>query len=307
MSSTVGIVLLHDKSHVAHLKRAVMLFDTVYLLRTTRLEVTPPEPDAIPFELEIKAIDPDPATSDLLEENGMAISISPEHPELWKAALTAYFRAGLVAVVSKSGDPIGEQPAPFPKYDDVQQQADAFYDRMSRHFVSVARPRSTDVLVPLLRSPLAALQSTEQREADLLHAVIASLPLPDDATPWEVIREFRNDPEARPKYRRLRNWLNETAAASIEIPHAIDRLATLVDDYNTFMRLHHQRFASSGIEMILTTTAEAVENIAHFRLSAAVRNLFTLKHARNTLLLEELQAPGREVAYVASISTLLKK
>ncbi len=307
MTSTVGVVLLHDKSHVAHLKRAAMLFDSVYLLRATRLQVTPPEPDATPFELDIKGIDPDPATSDWLEQNGMAVSIGPEHSELWQAAITAYLRAGVVAVVSKTGERIGVQPPPFPEYGDVQQRANAFYDRMSRHFASLARSHSTDVLVPLLRSPLASLASTEQREADLLHAIVANLPLPDDTTPWEVIRDFRSDPEAQIKYRRLRNWINEMAATSIVVPHAIDRLATLTDDYCTFMRLRHQRFGSSTLEIVLTTTAEVVENVARFRLSAAVRELFALKHARHTLLLNELQAPGREVAYVAAINALLKK
>src|SRR5690606_33833775 len=45
----------------------------------------------------------------------------------------------------------------------------------------------------------------------VVHVVLPHMPVPDDATPWERIIDFRADAESRVKYNRLRAWTHEAA------------------------------------------------------------------------------------------------
>jgi len=184
---------------------------------------------------------------------------------------------------------------------------DPFHDRMCRNFAAEARSYTDELLVPVLRSSNLTTEFGETCRADLVRAVVETLPLPDDTTPWEAIRDFRSDVDAQAKYRRLRAWFNDMAATAQPGPQIVDRMATMIDDYNTYMRVHHKLFVRSRLEVILCTAAEVIENIAKLKLSDAVRALFLLKNAHETLLLAELQAPGREVAYVASARQVLSR
>jgi len=69
-------------------------------------------------------------------------------------------------------------------------------------------------------------------------AALNNLPVVDPArVTWDEIVEFRNDPDAKRKYRDLKLWLHHALQAE-SIQHATDLIAQRIDDYAWAIRKH---------------------------------------------------------------------
>jgi hypothetical protein len=154
-----------------------------------------------------------------------------------------------------------------------------------------------DVLPVVTNMPAAA--SANVSIATILTVTLNSLPVPDEGTPWEHIAEFRADEDAQRALRRLRRWMNGVARHLHTPRELADELQYLLDTYEEYMRLHRIKLVRGRLETVVTATAEAIENLASLRLSNAVKALFAVRQQHTALLESELEAPGREVAYIA--------
>jgi len=67
---------------------------------------------------------------------------------------------------------------------------------------------------------------------------------------WDQILEFRNDPEAKRKYRDLRLWLQKGLNAD-SVAHASDIIGKMIDDYSWALKKHGFRTAIGGISHVL--------------------------------------------------------
>ena len=131
-----------------------------------------------------------------------------------------------------------------------------------------------------------------------LRIVLQQLPLPTASTSWEAISDWRGDAEARRMYARLRTWMNRAARTHANPRETADEVSSLLADYETYMALHHRAMRHSRLEVVLTTSAEILEALTAFRWSTAVKRLLDLRRSETALLSSELEAPGREVAYI---------
>jgi hypothetical protein len=288
VTRTVGVVLFYDQGQSTHLKRAATLCDRLYLWRAKAWQITPLDSPA--FRITLRSVNPEvEAESDWLESQGIATSIDNEHRFI-TPVMNAYIKAAWV---------------PDAQLIDISHVDERFYDKMCRHFAALAQGSTNDTLLPILRCSEFDIKSADSKLVDLIHAVIDTLPLPTTNTPWEAIVDFRNDEDAQIKFRRLRSWL--TSMATMPPSQVVERASTMVDDYRTYMSIHHKRFSASRLEIILCTAADVAEGLARLKFSTAMRQLFALKHAREELLMAELQAPGREVAYIASATDTLQR
>jgi hypothetical protein len=141
--------------------------------------------------------------------------------------------------------------------------------------------------------------------ADVAQVVIQAMPHPDEMTPWEAIIEFRQDPDASAKALGLRRWMRKIANESRPVGEIREELEWLLTEYERYMRLHRMKVNVGIVETVVTTTAELIEDITKLKFSHAASLPFVAKHRRIALLEAELQAPGREVAYISKAHAAL--
>lgn len=109
------------------------------------------------------------------------------------------------------------------------------------------------------------------RRADVLRVVLKRLPMPDDATPWEEIVQFRQDEQVIGARVDMRNWLGEMARSELSAAEIEDKCDWLLSRYERHMRLYKMKYDLGVVEAVVATTAELVENLAKLRFRATSR------------------------------------
>ena len=136
-------------------------------------------------------------------------------------------------------------------------------------------------------------------KGQLIMLIVDALPEPDfDNTPWEQIIDFRNDSDMRYDLLELRNWCNEVAKGEISGFEITEKLEYLTHTYEQHMKVHKATITTGSWETFLMISAEMLEGLTRLKPTQTVKALFTIKHRRVQLRKAELNAPGREVAYI---------
>jgi hypothetical protein len=157
-----------------------------------------------------------------------------------------------------------------------------------------------DVVVPVLQGLSVANDALFTKRAGVVRVVMNHLPLPDDRTPWDAIADWRSDPAATGRYRVLRAWISRMARERLSTTDIEEEFAALLADYERYMAVHHRRIARGRFEAIILPIAEALEDISRFRLASAVQKMLSIFKDEVRLMEAEFNAPGREVAYIAT-------
>jgi hypothetical protein len=181
--------------------------------------------------------------------------------------------------------------APPFTYDDMREALSRGYAKFYEWMFSEA------TILPLIGN-IRTSSSSETRNAEVLRVVLEDFPLPSSETPWEAILDWRRDDDVAIRYRRIRAWINALCRGDLSPAAIRDEIATLVDDYQTYMNKRYRTMTRSRLEVIATTAGEVMEDLMKVRLSAVVPRLFALFKEEAPLLESELDAPGREIAYI---------
>ncbi|MEM9888437.1 MAG: hypothetical protein AAF849_21260 [Bacteroidota bacterium] len=161
--------------------------------------------------------------------------------------------------------------------------------------------------IPIVNSSNFALpKETEVQKQEILKAIINYVPLPFEDTPIEQILDFRKDKEANDKYEALKLWIHDIGAKKEDLEVTNQRLKVLLTDYEKYIRLQKLKFKMGFIELVVTTTAETIENLVKLKLSKLAKSLFKLKYNRIAMIEKEMKAPGREVAYISMVNEKFK-
>lgn len=180
------------------------------------------------------------------------------------------------------------------------QAVDSFYNEggrgegLVRYYAAVFNARSDTSACWLLPS----LPSGGPKRADVLRVVLNAFPIPADDVSWERIEEFRLDHDSHIKRSRLINWINETGRTDLSELELSDKLETLLNDYSEHMRIHEIKSERGIVEAVVVTFAELAEDLVKFKWGKLAKGLFAITHERIELREAELQAPGRELAYL---------
>lgn len=138
----------------------------------------------------------------------------------------------------------------------------------------------------------------ESGNSNVAHVVLKAMPQPDEHTPWEAILEYRVDPEARGKFFRLKNWMNEAARVQRPLNELEDELRELVYEYQEHMKVHRLKVGTGTLETVINVAAEIAEGIVRLEWSKSAKALFVINNRRVALLEAERSAPGRQLAYI---------
>lgn len=135
---------------------------------------------------------------------------------------------------------------------------------------------------------------------DIIQIVLKEFPYPSDLTPWEAIRDYREDKESRAQWIRLKAWINEVATGESNVIDFIDHLHERMQNYEDTLKLHKLQHQKGTLEIVLSTTGLFAENIVRVKWGEAAKKLFEFKQLKANLLSAERDIPGRAVAYVVN-------
>jgi hypothetical protein len=129
---------------------------------------------------------------------------------------------------------------------------------------------------------------------------LREFPIPSDSTPWEGIRDFRSDKDARDKFWDLKKWMNNAGKSGLKQYEVQDQLRGLINEYDKSMSLHKLKQQTGTFEVVITTTASVAEDLVKFKWSNAIKAIFQVHKQDIKLLEDESRIPGKEVAYIAN-------
>jgi len=152
--------------------------------------------------------------------------------------------------------------------------------------------------VPLISSQLSS--SFGVGKCRVLEIVLNRMPQPNSSVPWEQILEFRNDPEMKGKFWALRAWITELARANLSPTEVVEKLECSLHEYQQHMKLARIKTNWGACRTLVCVAAEVAEDLIKFKWGKAAQMLFILQDRRLALAEAELQAPGKEVAYIVA-------
>jgi hypothetical protein len=162
-----------------------------------------------------------------------------------------------------------------------------------------------DTYPVLLGSIPPANQPNTSSVNDVIEITLKALPVPDEDTPWESIINFRNDSMAQKKFLALRNWINEVARMKLEPKEVAIKLEALISDYRHYMEIHRIKTRLDTLRTIVVADIGFITSGWLAGLGAVpgiigmvVTPLYSIRQGRIALLEKELEAPGREIAYI---------
>ena len=186
---------------------------------------------------------------------------------------------------------------------DFKNFSSNFYDLHSRTYSIILSTSSTQA-VPMLSS-LSGLniKLPETRETEVANVVIDAFPEPSDETSWESIIDFRK--EARFQLLELRRWVRKLAKDDVSLYEAKEELEYLLHDYRRYYEIRKIKQNIGTLSSIVKIPLGLAENIIKIRLEKLTDSLFSLHNQRVELFEFEMNAPGKDVAYIVSLENLV--
>jgi len=168
-------------------------------------------------------------------------------------------------------------------------------EHLSRIFGCLLRGRGMRAY-PVLSTSLQ--KQSNASPSDVIEIVFNNFPTPSEDTPWELILDYRADPDSRAKFFALRNWINETIRANLSPIEIEEKLEHLLTEYKRHLELHKMKTNTGTIETVVMSGLQITENLAKLKLKELGNVLFAAKHRKLALYEGELTAPGHELAYI---------
>lgn len=138
-----------------------------------------------------------------------------------------------------------------------------------------------------------------QGKNDVIKVILSELPEPDfETVSWQQLIDFKNDPDSKRKLLALRAWCNDIAKGTITGFEIAEKLEYLCHEYKEHIKFHKMKANTGFLETMLLVTAEALEGLVRLKPTQVAKALFAVKHRKVQLHETELNAIGREVAYI---------
>ena len=131
-----------------------------------------------------------------------------------------------------------------------------------------------------------------------INVILRQLPIPSDNTPWQDILDFRSNEEARGSLVALRKWMRKLTKEGLSQIEIEEEFEYLLHIYKEHMNYHRIKFKYGLLKTIISIPFEFAENIVKIKWKDSIAALFTVQQNRLALMKAELDAPGREIAYV---------
>jgi hypothetical protein len=299
------------ENDLSGLRRDLLIFDKVYVLKTDRLDANGRDNlewlESEGFLERIAASDYDEARKAIPELDPMTWRIV-EKPDveqndfelLMKALnfpLHEFRNRALAAVFSN------EEIDPKTLWPAEGSSADlAINDAYSRELSVIIGKRSPVQTTPICKTELPArvLQVRSQKTIKpVLQLAMEMLPVPSDDNSFEDFISFRL--AERDKLWAFRRFLNSLATKALSEAEIRDELEWSLNEYTKAMKLHNLRAGAGFVEVYVIPALEVLEDLAKLNWSKIAKGALSVKKRQIELLEAEMKAPGRECAYVFDV------
>jgi hypothetical protein len=162
---------------------------------------------------------------------------------------------------------------------------------------------TNDQLVPLIQNDFSIGASQNSK---VLEVVLSKIPIPDANVSWQQIIDYRADPDSIKKFNALRVWIQDISRTDYSKNEISDRIDYLLNDYESHLNFHKLKHTHSTLRVWVTTVAEIAESLLTLKFSKIAETVFTLSEKNLELYEAELQAPGREIAYISKVRGFVK-
>lgn len=135
-------------------------------------------------------------------------------------------------------------------------------------------------------------------KSDVAQVVIKKLPLPSNETPWEQLIDYRNDAKTQRLLLSLRRWINKISTQNLSSLEIEDEIEFLINEFQEHMKLHKMKANTETMEVITNSVSDVLGNLLTLKFSKFLEPLFAIKKQQLSLLEAELNAPGKELAYI---------
>jgi hypothetical protein len=298
---------------LSELKRELLIFDKVYLLKADRVDPDDraslewlesqglveriPESD---YEAAREAIpELDPRTWQLDEKPDDEQNDFERMMRALGFPLHEFRNRALQAVFSD------EEIDPKTLWPPQGSPADlAIDDAYARELSVVVGKRSPDETVPVCKAELPAkvLQFRRAKASKpVLQLATEMLPFPADDNSFEDLINFRA--AEKDKLWTFRRFLNSLTTRALSEAEVRDELEWFLNEYAMAMKLHNLKAGSSFVEVYIIPAVELAEDIAKFNWSKIAKGALSVKKRQIELLEAEMDARGRECAYVFDART----
>jgi hypothetical protein len=166
---------------------------------------------------------------------------------------------------------------------------------------------ATPVLTGPLIIPGALQRGFKGQTAGLTEVVLEKIPFPNDATPWEKIFDFKNDPETRGYLNGLHMWMREFVRQDCSVAESRDKLEWLLFQQEQHLRAHRIAFHTGAFGAAFIASAEVLENLIKIRLGKVAEKVVRVVNSRAKLLSAELASPAKEINYIVRAKAAFKK
>jgi hypothetical protein len=131
--------------------------------------------------------------------------------------------------------------------------------------------------------------------------ILQQFPTLDEETPWEKIMELQLDSEMRSRRIKLQKWMRGVVSSARPIHEISEELADLRYDYESYMRLQHQKVNKGILQILLSTAGGVFEHFPLLNFAKLTDLPFVLRQRKFDLAEAESKAPGREIAYISRV------
>ena len=181
----------------------------------------------------------------------------------------------------------------------VSHMLEALYDFCCREECQRLRDNSDVEAISLFTPSLLPISGPVNTTiASVNSIVIKNLPEPDPTTSLERVLNFKDDPKTQSTFINLRRWISSLTKSNVSTIEAAQELEWLLQQYENHMRLHNLKINKGTLETILAVSGEIAESLVKLKFANLAKLPFLFSERKIALLEAELNAPGREVAYI---------
>jgi hypothetical protein len=189
-------------------------------------------------------------------------------------------------------------PKIIAEYQESVNQSEDAATRVSSVFLNTF---SKDETIPLLQKDIIIDSSNK---ANVLEVILSKMPIPDEKVSWEKIIEYRKDPDTTAKFNALRVWMQDISRQNYSKKEISDRIDHLLHEYEQHLNFHKLKYTHGTFRVFITTLSEIIENLVTLKFSKVTETIFSLSEKKLDLFEVEMQAPGREVAYISKAKNI---
>lgn len=182
----------------------------------------------------------------------------------------------------------------------LEESKMSFEDEQHRTIVQIAPRAFVQTAQEFIELPEARVtfDTTRAKHSTVIEVVLRNIPVPSETEPLEDVLSFVESSGIRSSVVRLRKWISEMARSTNSESDIQDELEASLSEYREHMRLARLDTQLGVIQTIIAVPLEVAEKILKIQWSKLPETLLSFRKRQLALMKAELEAPGREVAYI---------